>query len=117
MLAFRDFFGPYNVSVANFPLSRFVWKNLSALYLLAIGSIADLIPRCVVTLNVALARWMPMPNLSASVSSVTFVCRSVETKVLLSGTSCPNWLLVAASLTCTLDIANSLRVTSTGLIS
>jgi hypothetical protein len=48
---------------------------------------ADLIPRWVVALRVALALSGPMQNLSANRSAVIFVCRSPETNVRLDAGS------------------------------
>ena len=60
---------------------------LSALYLLPIGRIADLVPLCVVAFKVALAFLGPMHHASARSVSATFECLSVDTNVLLAGMS------------------------------
>ena len=75
------------VSVANLDLSRGTSNILSARYLLAMGKIADLVPRCVVARRVAFARSGPIPKFSARVSAVILACRSFDRKVRLEGTS------------------------------
>ena len=50
LLSDRNF--PYAVSVANFPFNLLMPNTRSARYRLVIGRIADLTPRCVVTLRV-----------------------------------------------------------------
>ena len=77
------------MSVAIFQFNRLTWYILSALYLLAMGRIADLVPFCNVAFNVALALFGPMHQCSANVSAVNLECLSEEIKVLRAGTS---WL-------------------------
>eukprot|EP00978_Attheya_sp_CCMP212_P024856 scaffold78787_cov52-Attheya_sp.AAC.1 len=47
----------------------------------------DLVPRCDVTRMVCFAFSVPIQNRSASESAVILVCLSVETNILLAGTS------------------------------
>ena len=75
------------MSVAKLPSKHLSLYILSARYRLLIGSIADLVPRCVVAFIVAFALTGPIPNRSASRSAASLLCRSLDTNVLLAGTS------------------------------
>ena len=75
--------------VGNFPLSCFVLKLRSGLYLLDNGSIADLVPCCNVAFKVDCALFGPIQNLSASTSPDILEWRLVETNVLGSNKSTP----------------------------
>ena len=77
----------YAGSVENLPCNLGFNNIRSARYRLPKGSIADLVPRCKVALSVARARPTLIPNLSERFSAVTLLCRSVDTKVGLTGTS------------------------------
>ena len=112
MLLVIDFTVEKKVSVANLPSKVLTLYLLSALYLLERGKMADLVPLCVVTLRVALALAGLIPNLSHSISSVTFVCLSVETKVLLDSTS----LQSPIDATHTFWIMSSFKLVSVGSI-
>ena len=52
MLLLSDRSFPYAVSVENFPFNLFTPKTRSAWCCLEIGKMADLTPRCLVTLSV-----------------------------------------------------------------
>ena len=75
------------MSVENFPFNLGLKNMRSARYLLASGKIADRVPLCRVDLKVPRALFKPMPNRSDSCSAVALVCRSVDTKDGLTGTS------------------------------
>ena len=75
------------MSVEKFPFNSFTPNCLSALYLLLIGGIADLVPLCNIAFRVACALSIPIPNQSARTSVDILECLSVEEYVCLVGIS------------------------------
>ena len=69
---------PHTVSVENFPFSHLTPYCLYTLYLLLIGSIADLFPLCNVTFISASAISNPIPNQSDRTSADILECISFE---------------------------------------
>ena len=81
----NDLISSHNVSVAKLLFRCFKLYILPALYCQQIGSIADLILFCVVTLSVSCAFFVSMHHSSATVSAPNVLCLSVEVNVLFAG--------------------------------
>ena len=75
------------MSVENFPFSRFTPYCLSALYILLIGSTADLVPLCSVAFRVTYVLSILIPNRSARTSADILEFISVKEYVYLVGIS------------------------------
>ena len=97
------------VSLENNPLSLLRSNILSAWYRLLNGNIADLVPRCSVAFNVNRARFNPIANRSAIMSSDMLA--PLDWKVFLTGTSS-----VFGSYTTSPIVLPSLRLAKIGSI-
>ena len=104
---------PHRVSVENFLLSLLALRNLSAIYLLLIESMTDILNSDVVANKVALAHIGPMPQFSTNNRASSFLCLSVDTNIFLGVIPSIPWLI---SVSLAVDNV-SLRCLVSGLIS